>query len=276
MIKKHFIACSGMLVLMVLAKLFIFSTPSDRQKSTFKFGDSPRKDSSTDSFIASMSFANETVPSQDPNVVKRIRKELKAYSHNTMQTSKLHQNAKRWFPIVESMLKVYGIPDDFKYIPLVESGFESGTSSYRGASGYWQFMPGTARTYGLRVDKNVDERQDIRRSTIAACKYLKSLYMEFNDWTLVAAAYNIGETNLKRQMIRQRQDNYFKMKLNRETGSYVYKLISMKEIIENPVQHGYAKPIEARRFINSDFKHLYEILPLADKPAVVKPYIFYN
>jgi len=276
MIKKHFIACSGMLVLMVLAKLFIYSTPSNHQKSLFTFGDSPQKDTSADSFIASMSFANETMPLQDANVVKRIRKELKAYGHNKMQTSKLHRNAKRWFPVVESILKVYGIPEDFKYVPLVESGFEKGTSSYRGASGYWQFMPGTARTYGLRVDEYVDERQDIRKSTVAASKYLKSLYKEFNDWTLVAAAYNIGETNLRRQMNRQRQDNYFKMKLNRETGSYVYKLISMKEIIENPSEHGYAKAIKAQHFVNSDFKQLSEMLPLEEMPADVKPYIFYN
>jgi DNA-binding protein Fis len=100
-------------------------------------------------------------------------------------------------------------------------------------------MPGTARNYGLRVNGAVDERQSIRKSTIAACKYLKELHGIFHSWTLAAAAYNIGETNLQRQMVRQGQRNYYKMKLNGETASYVYKLIAMKEIIENPLKHGF-------------------------------------
>src|SRR5690606_5031247 len=122
---------------------------------------------------------------------------------------------------------------------FVESGFTSGTTSRRGASGYWQFMPNTAKAFGLQVDDVVDERQDVEKSTIAAAKYLKSLYGEFNSWTLVAAAFNIGEGNLLRAINRQNEDNYFRLKLNRETGSYLYKLISVKEIIEHPTRHGY-------------------------------------
>ena len=123
-------------------------------------------------------------------------------------------------------------------MPLVESGLQGGTSP-KGASGYWQFMPQTARDFGLKVNTELDERQNIRKSSIAAAKYIRSLYREFNSWTLAAAAYNIGEGSLKRQMHKQSQDNYYKMRLNRETASYVYKLISMKEIIENPTRYGY-------------------------------------
>src|SRR5690606_35056043 len=99
-------------------------------------------------------------------------------------------------------------------IPLVESGLKSGVSP-KGAAGFWQFMPQTARDFGLKVNDEVDERNNIHKSTVAAAKYLKSLYREFNSWTLAAAAYNIGEGRLKRQIYQQNQDNYFKMKLNK-------------------------------------------------------------
>jgi SLT domain-containing protein len=121
---------------------------------------------------------------------------------------------------------------------MVESGLKEGKSA-RGAAGLWQFMPGTARTYGLRVNKKVDERMDIQKSTIAACKYIKELYGEFNSWTLAAAAYNNGEIKLARAMNKQSEDNYFRMHLNRETGSYVYNVIAMKEIIGKPSKYGY-------------------------------------
>jgi len=150
----------------------------------------------------------------------------------------LHSKAAKWFPIVEPILAAYGIPNDFKYLPLVESGLKGGVSP-KGAAGYWQFMPSTARMYGLKVNSKVDERYNLKKSTIAAAKYIKELYGIFDSWTLVAAAYNVGDGHMKRQISRQKQDNYFKMRLNRETGAYVYKLISMKEILENPNRNGY-------------------------------------
>ena len=120
-------------------------------------------------------------------------------------------------------------------------------------------MPQTARDFGLKVNAGLDERDNIRKSSIAAAKYIKSLYSEFDSWTLAAAAYNIGEGSLKRQMLEQNQDNYYKMKLNRETASYVYKLISMKEIIENPTRYGYNN--RASRLLansNSEIKSLFD------------------
>jgi soluble lytic murein transglycosylase-like protein len=102
-------------------------------------------------------------------------------------------------------------------------------------------MPGTARTYGLRVGHGRDERYNIRKSTIAACKYFKELYAEFNSWTLAAAAYNHGEIQMARAIRNQSEDNYFRLHLNAETGSYVYRIIAMKEIIERPELYGYKK-----------------------------------
>lgn len=184
------------------------------------------------------SFANEVLPAEDPGILSRMKKMLTNYTFHKMQTTHLHRNAAKWFPVVVPILHAYGIPEDFKYIPLVESGFEAGTSG-KGASGYWQFMPETARGFGLKVNGDVDERHNVRKSTVAACRYIKSLYREFGSWTLVAAAYNIGGNSLKRHMTNQNEDNYFKMKFNRETATYVYRLMSMKEIIERPRLYGY-------------------------------------
>lgn len=227
-----------MLVVLLVTKLFIYSTPIN-PLAVIKYNKQPRKtEVSTDKYFNSLSFANENIPEGDAKVKKRMKKILKAHKYQHLQTNILHRKAAIYFPVIEPILKYYGIPQDFKYLPLVESGLQGGTSP-KGASGYWQFMPQTARDFGLKVDSNVDERQMIVKSTVAASKYLRSLYREFGSWTLAAAAYNIGEGSLKRQMNKQNQDNYFKMKLNHETATYVYKLISMKEIIENPQLHGY-------------------------------------
>jgi len=245
MIKKHLIACSGMLVIMVSAKFFIYSTPSNRvnqfpQKVDFPSQEEETEEPSPASTAGVLDFANEGLPLRDRRVAWRMNKYLKAHNFRNLQTNELHRKAEKWFPLIEPILKAHGIPEDFKYIPLVESGFGSGTS-HRGAAGYWQFMPGTARHYGLKVNGPTDERHNMNKSTVAACKYLNELFSEFGSWTLVAAAYNAGENSLKRQMVRQKKRNYFKMNLSRETASYVYKLISMKEIIENPLKYGYAR-----------------------------------
>ncbi len=188
--------------------------------------------------LAQLEFADETLPLGDNKVKGKMKKVLASFAYQNLQTNRLHRKAAEWFPIIEPILAAYGIPNDFKYMPLVESGLQDGTSP-KGAAGYWQFMPGTARTYGLKVNSRVDERKNLKKSTIAACKYIKELYGIFESWTLVAAAYNVGDAHMKRQINKQSQDNYFKMKLNRETGGYVYKLISVKEILENPVRNGY-------------------------------------
>ncbi|MDO8991477.1 MAG: lytic transglycosylase domain-containing protein [Daejeonella sp.] len=238
MIKKHLITCSVMLGLLLTAKMFIYSTPATFDNYLKTIQGAQNDEFSIEPYFNTLSFANETLPLGDQRIKLKMNAILSAHSYEALQTSKLHRQAEKWFPIIEPILKQYGIPADFKYVPLVESGLQGGTSP-KGASGYWQFMPQTARDFGLKVNTELDERQNIRKSSVAAAKYIKSLYREFNSWTLAAAAYNIGEGSLKRQMHKQSQDNYYKMKLNRETASYVYKLISMKEIIENPTRYGY-------------------------------------
>ena len=246
--KKHLINCLMLLVLISSAKL-LFDSSSRKSLNTkvLLHQDSFSEINTTRNFISTKpekdvrinyTFANEALPSDDPGILSRMKTALKNYSFHNMQTTHLHTNAAKWFPVVVPILRAYGIPEDFKYVPLVESGFEPG-SSVKGASGYWQFMPATARGYGLKVNDKIDERHNVRKSTIAACRYIKSLYKEFGSWTLAAAAYNIGGNSLKRHMANQNEDNYYRMKLNRETASYVYRLISMKEIIERPRLYGY-------------------------------------
>jgi len=239
MIKKHLFTCSVMLVLVLISKLNIFSTTiNEKVVSTGDISHRNSKFIFIKSNANAYNFANEALPVNDARVTRKLKISLKQHNFKNVQSTILHRKAEKWFPVIEPLLRLYGIPDDFKYIPLVESGLCEGTSP-KGARGLWQFMPGTARTYGLKVGHGVDERNNLRKSTIAACKYIKELYGEFNSWTLAAAAYNNGSVKLERAINRQNEDNYFRMILNRETGSYVYKLIAMKAIIQQPKKYGY-------------------------------------
>lgn len=248
MIKKHIITCTVVLTLLVMAKVFAYKMPNAKKcdiKEENITTNTLTKTASKTAEIdgpklgeAPLSFAKEGLPVGDAKVNHKMKAILAAHTYGNLQTHRLHRKAAEWFPIIEPILAVYGIPNDFKYIPLVEAGLQSGTSS-KGARGIWQFMPSTARGYGLKVNGNVDERLNVRKSTIAACKYIKEMYGSLKNWTLVAAAYNVGDGHLRRQMIKQGKHSYYSMKLNRETGGYVYKLISMKQIVENPVRYGY-------------------------------------
>ena len=240
MTKKHSITCSVIVLLVIFSVLNIcWKKAAITAKKTVKTNTSistlifKNTDAEND-----YSFAHEALPINDAGVNRRLQRSLQKHNFKNVQSNVLQNKADRIFPIIEPILSAYGIPDDFKYIPLVESGFGEGVSS-KGAKGPWQFMPGTARTYGLRVRHGIDERMDVRKSTIAACKYIKELYVEFNSWTLAAAAYNNGSIKLEKAMNRQNEDNYFRMRLNRETAAYVYNLIAMKAIISQPRKYGY-------------------------------------
>lgn len=239
MLKKHIIPCTVILSLLVMAQVFAYTLPevktSQKNNPPTPIVTTAEEPAFT---LAQLEFAEESLPMGDKKIAGKMKRILASYGYENLQTNRLHRKAQEWFPIIEPILAAYGIPNDFKYMPLVESGLQGGTSP-KGAAGYWQFMPGTARMYGLKVNSKVDERKNLRKSTIAAAKYIKELYGIFDSWTLVAAAYNVGDSHMRRQINKQNQDNYFKMKLNRETGGYVYKLISMKEILENPERNGY-------------------------------------
>ncbi|QQL48934.1 lytic transglycosylase domain-containing protein [Mucilaginibacter ginkgonis] len=231
MIKKHLITCSVILVSVVITKLFICSTTEKN---------SPVNKPHFGNYITAVAsenkgynFADETVPVSNKKVSKRINVSLRKHRSDEETSAMLGRKASKLFPIIEPILVAYGIPEDFKYIPLVESGLKAGVSP-KGAAGWWQFMPGTARTYGLKVNSGKDERLNLRRSTIAACKYLRDLKDEVGSWTLAAAAYNCGSPRIRHAINKHNKGNYYLMSLNRETAGYVYKLIAMKKTIEKP------------------------------------------
>ncbi|HEY2583752.1 MAG TPA: lytic transglycosylase domain-containing protein [Mucilaginibacter sp.] len=243
MTEKHSIKCSVVLLLITVFSLNI--CPAKASEKIKKTSKSKTKNSSgepkfifKEDPITDYSFADEALPVEDAAVAHKMERSLKKHSFHHIQSYVLQNKAAKLFPVIEPILKAHHIPDDFKYMALVESGFGDGTSS-KGARGLWQFLPGSARTYGLKVGPGIDERMNIRKSTVAACKYLKELHAEFKSWTLAAAAYNNGEIKLAKSIHQQKEHDYFKMHLNRETGVYVYNLVAMKAIISQPRKYGY-------------------------------------
>lgn len=183
-------------------------------------------------------FAGEEVPMKIPDVRERLDKEIQINSYLHSNTIFLIKRAHRWFPQMEKILEANGIPNDFKYLPLIESNLLN-VSSPKEAVGYWQILSTSGREYGLEISKDVDERYDPIKSTIAACKYLKASYRKFGNWTLVAASYNRGMGGIDRAIENQQVDSYYDLYLNDETSRYVFRLVAIKEIIENPARYGF-------------------------------------
>jgi membrane-bound lytic murein transglycosylase D len=182
-------------------------------------------------------FANIKVPVEKEYVRKAIAREILKNKDWNIQSKLLHERSEKWFPVIEPILKSHGIPDDFKYIALVESHLSNAVSP-RGAVGFWQFLKSTGDSYGLEINDYVDERLHVIKSTQAACKYFKYSYKELGDWILVAASYNKGIGGISNQLKRQQKSNYYELKLNKETGTYVYKIIAMKELLTNNKSYG--------------------------------------
>jgi hypothetical protein len=194
-----------------------------------------------------ISFAGEAVPLNIPDVRERLDKELQINCYLHSNTIFLIKRAHRWLPQMEEILRKYGIPDDFKYLPLIESNLLNVTS-YRDAVGYWQILESSGKELGLEITKEVDERYDPLKATEAACKYLKKAYNKFGDWALVAASYNRGMGGMERALDDQHVKSYYDLYLNDETSRYVFRILAIKHIIENPVKYGFK--IESR--------HLYQ------------------
>jgi hypothetical protein len=183
-------------------------------------------------------FAGEKVPLDNIIVKESLDKELLSNTYWHSNTFYFIKRANRWFPIIEKILNEQGIPDDFKYLAVIESGLLNVTSP-SGAKGYWQFMPATAKGLNLDISADIDERKHIEKSTLAACQYLKEAYQKFGNWTLAAASYNVGKTGLLTRLKNQKADNYYDLALNEETGRYVYRILAVKYILSNPINYGF-------------------------------------
>lgn len=183
-------------------------------------------------------FAGESVPVYIDDVKERFERELlvTAYRHST--TFLMLKRKSRWFPVIEQILAEEGVPDDFKYLCVAESALANAVSP-AGARGFWQFLEGTAKQYGLEVNSEVDERYHVEKSTRAACKYLKDAKRYFGSWTEAAASYNMGMAGLRRQMDNQNQQDYFDLLLNQETSRYIFRIMAYKEVLSNPEKYGF-------------------------------------
>ena len=187
---------------------------------------------------ASIEFSEEIVPLDQPDIRERLDKELLVNTYWQSNMMLLLKRANKYFPTIEKILQEEGVPDDFKYLAVIESALEN-VRSPKGAKGFWQIMPGTAREYGLEVNSNVDERYHIEKSTRVACTYLKKAKKRLGSWTLAAASYNRGMYGTDRLLEKQITDNYYDLLLNNETSRYVFRILAVKEIMSNPQRYGF-------------------------------------
>lgn len=186
----------------------------------------------------SVSFAGEAVPLDDPEVRERLDRELTVNAYWQSATIFLMKRANRFFPTIEKILTEEGVPQDFKYLALAESGLDNVVSS-AGAAGYWQFLKSSGIQYGLTINDEIDQRYDIEKSTRAACKYLKYAYGQTGSWTAAAGGYNMGISGISKQQALQGETAYYHLLLNSETSRYVQRIVALKIIMENPKDYGF-------------------------------------
>ncbi|MFK8276106.1 transglycosylase SLT domain-containing protein [Capnocytophaga cynodegmi] len=195
-------------------------------------------------------FAGERVPLEIPDVYERLDREFLVNTYWQSNGLLLIKRSNKYFPIIEPILKRNGIPDDFKYLALIESGLLDVVSP-SGASGFWQFMKAAAIEHGLEVSSTVDERYHLEKATQAACDYLKKAKQSTGSWTMAAAAYNAGIAGMNNQITAQQTSNYYDLWLNSETSRYVFRILAVKEIMKNPKRYGF----------NFEERHLYNEVP---------------
>jgi len=193
------------------------------------------------SIPAYLEFAGEEVPLTDWDVRERLDRELLVNTYWHSNTIRLIKLANRFFPTIERILRENNVPEDFKYVALVESGLLN-VGSPAGAKGYWQFLKSTGQEYGLIINSEVDERYHIEKSTRAAAKYIKKGKGKFNSYTMSAASFNMGMNGLRKQVERQKSDSYYDLMLNDETSRYVFRILAFKEIFNNPSAYGFNIP----------------------------------
>ncbi|MCK8493245.1 lytic transglycosylase domain-containing protein [Spirosoma sp. RP8] len=185
--------------------------------------------------LTRLHFCGEMVPTEQGDVSTKLAFALAGSAGYSNHLGGLKARSAPYFAVIEPILSKHNIPNDFKYLPLIESAWQANAVSSAGAVGYWQFMDDTAQDMGLSIAPGNDERTDLRKSTEAACRYLRFLYRKLGSWTLVAAAYNGGVGMVQRKITRVGHRDYYAMTMNAETGYYLYRILAMKELFTNPV-----------------------------------------
>ena len=186
-----------------------------------------------------MTFAGEKITFDRYDLRERMDKELNSFTYFHSTTLLLFKRANRIFPIIEPILKEQGIPDDIKYLAVIESSLDYRAVSPARAAGLWQFMPATAPRYGLEVSAEVDERYHIEKSTVAAARYLKESYRKYNSWAAAALSYNGGQARITNALNNQNVQEALDLWLVEETTRYYFRILAIKEIFENPRKYGF-------------------------------------
>lgn len=186
----------------------------------------------------SVEIFGEKVPLEDIDVRERLEREIIVNTYWHSYTILMLKRAERWFPVIEPILEKNNIPEDFKYLSVIESNLDNVVSP-AGATGFWQFIKGTAPKYGLEIRDGVDERYNLEKATQAACDYLQEAYNEFGSWATAAASYNMGIDGVERQVERQKTNNYYNFILGEETSRYLFRAIAMKVVMTNPELYGF-------------------------------------
>ena len=185
-----------------------------------------------------LNFAGESMPLENPDILERMDRELLVNTYWQSNGLLMFKRAKKYFSIIEPILAKNGVPDDFKYLAVIESGLTNAVSP-AGARGVWQIMPATGRENGLEVNKNVDERYNLEKATEVACKYLLKSKSKLGSWTLAAAGYNAGNAGVSRRLKEQGVAGYYDLLLGEETGRYLFRIVALKEILSNPKKYGF-------------------------------------
>lgn len=236
---KNYKNISIFAVIVSISGFLIFATHNDKvnQKGTSNY------------FPTAIDFAGEKTPLNIYDVHERMDRELLINTNLHSSTILIIKRANKFFPIIEPILVKYGVPDDFKYLAVIESSLIPLSVSKAGASGIWQFMKQTASEKGLEVSETVDERYHLEKSTEAACKYLLAAKEKLGSWTLAAASYNGGIAGISNQLQNQQVTDYYDVLLVEETSRYVFRILALKEIMKNPILYGF--DIKSNDFYNN-------------------------
>lgn len=236
--KYWYIITSILLVICTLSVTFAITQKCSHNSHNELIPNYYHNSGSTPPLPSRLQFAGEEVPLDVYYVREALDKELIINCYQHSKTLQIIKRSARFFPVIEQILKEEGVPEDFKYLCVAESGLENVVSPAK-AAGFWQFIPSTGKNYGLEISEDVDERYQLEKATHAACQYLKNAKNNLGSWALAAAAYNMGEFNLKKGIENQKVDNYWDLYLNAETARYVYRILSYKLIMDNPRIYGY-------------------------------------
>ena len=244
---KNILACLGLLSLSALFIFAVQDAPSD---------DNLEKKIINDYNVYALNvpedlnFSGEAMPLNDPDILERMDRELLVNTYWQSNALLMFKRANKYFPVIEPILKKHGVPDDFKYLAVIESGLTNAVSP-AGARGVWQIMKATGRENGLEINENVDERYNLEKATEVACKYLLEAKERFGSWTLAAASYNAGKAGVARRLKEQNVTEYYDLLLGEETGRYMFRIVALKEILNHPDKYGF----------NFRHKDLYKSIP---------------